>query len=106
MAFDIEESGPCPATSVDDVFVGVVDPCIEKVVPEELEEIFDRVQFWLIGRQEEEGDVVGEIEIMGGMPSCLIEDDDGMGAGRDLGADFVEMQVHGFGVGMRKDQSR
>lgn len=43
---------------------------------------------------------------MGGMPPCLIEDDDGMGAIRDLGTDFVEMQVHGFGIGMREYQSR
>jgi len=36
-------------------------------VPEELEEVFDRVQFWGIGRQEEQRDVVGEVEIVGGI---------------------------------------
>ncbi len=43
---------------------------------------------------------------MGGMPPCLIEDDDGMSANRDLDTDFVEMQVHGFGIGIGENQSR
>lgn len=60
-------------------------------MPEELKKIFDRVQLRRIGWQEEQRDVVGEIEVIGGMPSCLIEDDDGMGASRDLRTDFVEM---------------
>ena len=39
-------------------------------------------------------------------PPRLINDDDGMGTCRDLGADFVEMQVHGFGIGRGEKQSR
>ena len=75
-------------------------------MPEELEEVFDGVQFWGIGRQEEQRDVVGEIEIVGGMPSGLVEDDDGMGAFGDLGADFRKMQAHGLGVGVGQNQGR
>ena len=45
LALDVEEAYPGPAASIDDVLVGVVDPGIEEVVTEELEEIFDRVQF-------------------------------------------------------------
>ena len=58
---------------------------------EELKEIFNRVQLRRIGRQEEQRDVVGQIEIVGGMPACLVEDNDGMGAFGDLRADFREM---------------
>ena len=58
---------------------------------EKLEEVLDGVQFWRIGWQEEQRDVVGEIEIVGGMPSGLVEDNDGMGAVGDLRADFREM---------------
>ena len=75
-------------------------------MPEKLEEVLDRVQLRRIRRQEEQRDVVGEIEIVGGMPPCLIENHDGMGPFGDLGADFVEMQVHGFGIGMGEHQSR
>ena len=86
-----EEAGPGPAAGVHDVFVGVVDPGIEKVMSEKLKEVLDGVQFRGIGRQEEQRDVVGQIEIMGGMPSGLVEDNDGMGAVGDLRADFREM---------------
>ena len=87
----MEEAGPGPTAGVHVVVVGVVDPGIEKVMSEELKEVLDRVQFWGIGRQEEQRDVVGEVEIMGGMPSGLVEDNDGMDAVGDLGADFLKM---------------
>jgi hypothetical protein len=32
------------------------------------------------------------------MPSGLIEDENGVGAGGDLGGDLVEMKLHGLGV--------
>ena len=41
---------------------------------------------------------------MGGVPSGLVEDNDGMSAGGDLRADFREMQVHGLGVGVGENQ--
>ena len=58
---------------------------------EKLEEVLDGVQFRGIGRQEEQRGVVGEIEIVGGMPSGLVEDNDGLVAVGDLHADFREM---------------
>ena len=36
------------------------------------------------------------------MPSGLIEDENGVGAGRDLGGDLVEMKLHGLGVADRQ----
>src|SRR5512132_1495986 len=36
------------------------------------------------------------------MPSGLIENHDGMGAGRDLASDHVEMQLHGLTVAARQ----
>ena len=32
------------------------------------------------------------------MPSGLIEDENGVGAGGDVGGDLVEMKLHGLGV--------
>ena len=43
---------------------------------------------------------------MGGMPSGLVEDNNGMGAVGDLRADFRKMQAHGLGVGVGQNQGR
>ena len=48
-----------------------------------------------------ERDVLGDVELGGGVPAGLIEPHDGMRARRDGTADFLEMQVHGLGVGAR-----
>lgn len=32
------------------------------------------------------------------MPSCLVEDENSMGLGGDLGCNFVEMKLHCFSV--------
>ena len=39
------------------------------------------------------------------MPAGLIQDQHGVGAGRDLGCDFGEVQIHRLGVAMRQDES-
>lgn len=106
LSFDVEQVRPGPAAGIDDVLIGVVDPGVEEVVLDELEQVFDRVQLWRIGRQEEQRDVVGQLEVMGDMPAGAIEDDDSLGAWRDLGADFGEMQGHGVGVGLGQHQGR
>jgi hypothetical protein len=38
------------------------------------------------------------------MPSCLIEDENGVGAGADLGGNLVEMKLHGLSVAGGQDQ--
>ena len=43
LTVDIEEACPSPAAGIHDILVGVVDPGIEEVVPEELKEVLDRV---------------------------------------------------------------
>jgi hypothetical protein len=40
------------------------------------------------------------------VPACLVEDEDGMDAGRDGGADLGEMRLNGFGVGEGHDEGR
>lgn len=69
---------------------------IENLVPEVLEREMVRVQFCRVRRQEE---VRGDARPPGGMlhmPSCLVEDGDGMGNGCDPRTDFVTIQEHGF----------
>ena len=41
-----------------------------EVVPD----ILDRVEFWCLGRQREQGDVVGHDEVVGDVPSGAVED--------------------------------
>src|SRR6266480_1335246 len=36
------------------------------------------------------------------MPSGLVEDENGVGAGSDLGGDLIEMKLHGLGVASRQ----
>jgi hypothetical protein len=36
----------------------------------------------------------------------LVKDENGMGAGRDRGADLKEVRLHRFGVGERHDEGR
>ena len=38
------------------------------------------------------------------MPAGLIENENGVGAGGDLGGDLVEMKLHGFGVARRQHE--
>ena len=40
------------------------------------------------------------------MPPGPIKEENGMGAGRDLGGDFIEMPLHGLGVAARQDEGR
>jgi hypothetical protein len=38
------------------------------------------------------------------MPTCAVENNDGMAARRDAARDFDEVQVHRIGVGVRKNE--
>jgi len=40
------------------------------------------------------------------MPAGAVADQDGMGAGRNLGADFLQMRVHRLSVGVGHDHGR
>ena len=104
LAGDGAEAGPGIAASGDDRVVGVEAPGVEEVVLEELPQILDRIELRAVGWQRQEGDVVRHPQGVGGVPAGLIEDDDGMGIGRDVGRDLGEVQVHGRGVDVRKDQ--
>ena len=46
----------------------------------------------------------GPLELIGGVPSGLVEQDDGMSAGGDHAGDFLEMGLHGMGIGAGHDE--
>ena len=51
-------------------------------------------------------DVSWQVELIGGVPTRLVEQDDAMSPWRDLGGDLVEMPLHGSGVTARHDHRR
>jgi hypothetical protein len=96
---------PCVATVVDDIVVAKEDAVGQPVVAHELPDVFLRVQLGTFGREEYERDVAGDVELAGGMPTRLIEQQDGVASRRDLLGDFIEMQLHRLGVAPRQDQA-
>ena len=56
------------------------------------------------GRQRCERQVGWDFEFAGGVPTGLIENDDGMGAEGDCAGDLLEMQLHGLAVGARQNE--
>ena len=83
---------------VDDVVVGCEDPVGEPVVAHELPDILDRVELGAFGRQRDDADVAGNIELAGHVPARLIHQHDRVGTGGDSEGYFDQMQRHGLGV--------
>jgi len=71
-----------------------------------LPDILSWVQFWRIGRQEQDREVARDVQGNGLMPARAIHDDNAMGSGGDGCADLLEMLLHGLGVGVGHHQGR
>jgi hypothetical protein len=69
-----------------------------------LPNVLDRVELWGAGRQEDRRDVVGHVEFARCVPSGSVEDESGVGALGDVARDFVEVELHHVGVGIRQRQ--
>ena len=81
------------------------DPVAEVVLSQELPDVLDGVQLGSIGRQVEQGNVVGELQLAALlMPSRAVQSEYGVVAGQDRGADLVEVSVHHVDVDGRQDE--
>ena len=100
----IDELVPGLAAHGDDVGVGCEDAVRQPIVTHELPDVLDRVQFRGARRQGQQGDIVGKDQFLCGVPPGLIDDDHGMGTGRDLGRDFVDVPLHSLGVAAGQNQ--
>jgi hypothetical protein len=100
----LDDLVPRVAAMVDDVAVGSEDPVREPIVADKLPEVLDRIEFGELGGQRHEGDVRWHEEFRRKMPSGLVEQDCGMGAGRDGGGNLGEMKVHRVGIAFRQHQ--
>ena len=62
---------------VDDVVMGFKDAVGEPVVSQELPDVFGGIEFRAFGRQRQNGDVGGKVELVRHMPAGLIEQQHG-----------------------------
>ena len=55
--------------------------------------------------QQDDGEVLGDLELVGAVPPGAVHQDDAMGLGGDVAADLVEMHLHGGCVGEGEHES-
>jgi len=98
----------CPGVAglVENVVVTVEDGDREFIATQIFPDVFDRVEFWRVGRQRDERDVVWDGEIFGDVITGAIEDEGGVAARHDPPTDLRQMQGHDLGVGGWDDESR
>ena len=82
----------------------VEDAMGEEALLEVEPEALDWVEFWRIGRQMDESDVVWRLEPPGDVPSGLVEYQDDMDVGGQALGEGVEIEAHHLGIGSGQDQ--
>lgn len=104
--FDIVGEGvPGTATGIDDRVI--VDEHLEaqKALSQIQPDPFDRIEFRAVGRQNDQGDVLWQDELLGAMPAGLIEHHDDMDVfGHGFG-ERLQKDRHGCGVGRGQDEA-
>src|ERR1039457_4851242 len=88
----VGEECPGVACLVEDVVVTVEYGNRELVAAQIFPDVFDWVEFGRVGRQGDEGDVVGNGEILGDVIARTVEDQSGVAAWSDLTPDLGQMQ--------------
>ena len=81
------------------------DPVGQPIVAHELSDVLGRVELGTFGRKGREREIARHIELAGHAPSRLIEKQDGMASRRDILSDFIQVQLHRFGVALGQDQA-
>ena len=100
----VGELVPRFATVVDEIVVRFEDAIREPVVAHELPDVLDGVEFWAFGRQSDDGDVGGDDQPLGHVPSGLIDEQDCVGSRRNRRGNLRKVQVHRLGVAKWQDQ--
>ena len=102
----IYEFVPRLAAEVDDIVVGSEHPVGEPVVAHELPDILNRVEFRTFGRERDDADIAGNIQLVSHMPTGLIHQYNSVSARSDGERYFCQMECHGFGIAERQHQPR
>src|SRR5258708_6768795 len=100
------ELGPRRAAVIYEVVVGFEDAVGKPVVAHELPDVFDRVEFGRFWWKSDDGDVGRHEEARRSVPARLIDQEHGVGAGRDGLGDRHEVQVHRLDIAGGQDQGR
>src|SRR5215212_896552 len=96
---------PGVAASIEDGVVGSPNLVAEPVAAEVLPHILHGVQFGRVGRQRQQGEVVGHDQAAALLvPTGAVAQDDGVRAGGDAAADLGEVQARGLGVDLRQHE--
>ena len=101
----VDEPVPGKAAVIDDVVVGLEHAVGERVVADELPDVFDRVELGRLRRQRHQGDIVGDVELGRKVPAGLIEQQNSMGSRRHRSGDLGQMQSHGGGIAARQNKA-
>jgi len=99
-----EEPVPGAAAMVEDVAIGSEDAVGEPGLADELPDILDRVGFGALGRQRKERDVRRHDELVGQVPSGLVEEENGVSPWRHRRRDLGQMQGHRGDIATRQDK--
>jgi hypothetical protein len=100
----VDQLVPSITAMIDNFVVGFEDVVGEPIVPHELPDVFDRIEFWAFGWQRNDADILGYDERGGHVPPGLIHDHHSMGAKCHGSGDFDKMQVHRIGIAERQDE--
>ena len=101
-----DEVVPGLACGVDDGVEAFEDAIGEPVRPHVLPDIFNRVQFGSARGQKDRCDIFRHDELARRVPASAVKQEGGVRSRGDVPGDFVEMQLHGFGVGEGQSQRR
>ena len=97
---------PSIAASIYDIVISLVEPVGEVVLAEVFPDIFGRVKFWRIGRQGYSRNIIRNLQLLAAVPAGAVENERGMGTGRNRFRDFLKVPVHRLCVGVWHDDGR
>ena len=90
---------------IDDFVAGGEDAIGEPVLAHVLPDVFDRVQLGTLGRDRDQREVVGNMELACDVPTGLIHQDHGVRAFSDESGDLLQMKRHRLGVAKGEDKA-
>lgn len=90
---------------VDDFVVRGDDAVGEPIVAHELSDVLDRIELGAVGRQRDDADVGGHLELAGHVPTGPIHQHDSMRAGCHRKRDLGQVQRHRFGIAEGQNRS-
>ena len=96
---------PSMLACVEDAFIGREDLVAEEVVLEVLPRFFGSIAFRRIGRDGNEGNIVGNFQGIGSMPGRAVYDHRHVDMGRDLGAYFIQKELHHGRIRTRQNKA-